>query len=124
MIESAIALSMPAPISAAMLSEVRQQAPQGEAVWEILQSRLGMTPPECLASLGATLGHATIGMEALHRMVPDFERLPYPEAQRRKCLLGRLSNEDGRYGSMTEAMAFPGWPVPSIAACWKPCANC
>lgn len=83
------------PIPGALLAEVRSQTPSGDAVWEGLQARLSLTPTECLARVGVTLGLATISMEALHHLAPDFDALPYPEAQRRKCLIVRSTEAGG-----------------------------
>lgn len=83
------------PIADALLAEVRAPSASGGSVWDRLQNRLSLTPNECLARLGVTLGHATMDMAALHTLQPDFEALPYPEALRRQCLIARVYDANG-----------------------------
>lgn len=83
------------PIPRALLNALRAQVSGGDALWEELERTLPASPAECLARLGATLGLDTLGMEDLHRLAPDFARLPYPEAQRRKCLVARYGVAPG-----------------------------
>jgi len=73
-------------IGAAELNEIRRLA-AGEKLWDVLEERLQLSPAVALARLGATLGIEVLGMEALYGIVPDFDRLPYHEAARRKCLV-------------------------------------
>jgi len=70
------------PIPITLLNAVRAQALGSDAQWEALEHALSATPAECLARLGATLALETLGMDALHRLTPDFSVLPYPEALR------------------------------------------
>jgi general secretion pathway protein E len=80
-------------IPASLLNELRAQVPGGEALWEALERKLTVSPTACLARLGVTLDLATLNMEELHRLTPDFGLLPYPEAQRRKCLIARFGEK-------------------------------
>jgi general secretion pathway protein E len=75
-------------IGVADLNEVRRLA-AGEKLWEVLEERLQLSPAVALTRLGATLGIKVLDMEALHGIVPDFDRLAYHEAVRRKCLVAR-----------------------------------
>ncbi len=79
-------------ISVASLNEIRRLAVGGK-LWEVLEERLQLTPSVALARLGATLGIEVLDMEALYDIVPDFDRLPYHEAVRRKCLVAHGTTE-------------------------------
>lgn len=107
------------PIPATVLNVLRAQTANGEALWDALGRQLAASPAECLARLGATLGLAIVGMEDLHRLVPDFALMPYPEALRRKCLMARGVDELGPKDSVTQTpicifsdpfdLALPTW---------------
>jgi general secretion pathway protein E len=73
-------------ISAAELNGIRRLAAGGK-LWDVLEERLQLSSAEALERLGATLRIKVLGMEALHGIAPDFERLPYHEAVRRQCLV-------------------------------------
>ena len=95
---SAASAAMPAAVlTAATLAELNlQRQAGGGAIWPLLEERLGLTPGQALAQLGRLLHMATLDIDALRALRPDFSLLSYAEAVRRRCLVARGA---GPYGA-------------------------
>jgi len=83
-----------APLAAAELqrhiADARAQAPRGgKRLLESVEERCGQPPAEFTAQLGAALQYPVVTMEALHRLEPAFDLLPFTEALQHECILFR-----------------------------------
>ncbi|MFT3848696.1 MAG: GspE/PulE family protein [Propionivibrio sp.] len=83
------AKSVAEPISIPLLQSIRQESEKTDTFWELLEQRLAASRELSLLRLGATLQVGVCSMDDLHRLEPDFTRLSYAEAQRRRCVVGR-----------------------------------
>ncbi|HEY5763309.1 MAG TPA: GspE/PulE family protein [Rhodocyclaceae bacterium] len=78
-----------------MIAEaMAESAASGIHVVDIVEARLGLSPPEFVACLGRTLGLDSLSMDELHALTPDFDVLPYAQAAQRECVA--LRDADGR----------------------------
>jgi general secretion pathway protein E len=85
------------------VAEARAQAPRGgKRLLESVEERYGQPPAEFTAQLGAALQYPVLTMDALHRLEPAFDLLPFTEALQHECILFR----DGA-GGLLLAFADP-----------------
>jgi len=78
------------PIPALLIQEARTQAAaSGRGLIDILEEQVGAPPAQFIRRVGRTLHYPVLDMEALYRLVPAFELLPFPEAVQRNCFLAR-----------------------------------
>lgn len=88
-------LSMPVdkgipPIAGETLREARRLAAQGHRrTMDVLEELLDRTPPEFVASLGATLHYPVLSMARLDRMIADFGVISFTEALEHECIAFR-----------------------------------
>ena len=97
--------SMLAPVmlSAQCVQAARVAAlAKGRPFLEVLEEQSGLAPREFSALLGASFGLRCLSPQDLEQASPDFERLPFTEASRRRCLCLRLQG-----GALTAAIADP-----------------
>ncbi|UMR28888.1 type II/IV secretion system protein [Massilia sp. MB5] len=73
----------------ALLAELnRERRDSGQSLWALLEERLGLTPAQSLAELGAAFRMRVLDLDGLRALRTDFALLPYAEAVQRKCLAG------------------------------------
>lgn len=74
----------------AAIQETRTQAAaSGQSMVAILEERLGLPPAQFTQLLGKSLHYPVLDMEALYRLKPAFDLLPYHEAVQRNCFLAQ-----------------------------------
>jgi general secretion pathway protein E len=72
------------------VAEARLQAQRGEKrLLECVEERYGQPPAEFTTQLGAALQYPVLTMDALHRLEPAFDLLPFTEALQHECILFR-----------------------------------
>ena len=72
------------------VAEARAQASRGgKRLLESVEERYGQPPAEFTAQLGAALQYPVLTMDALHRLEPAFDLLPFTEALQHECILFR-----------------------------------
>ena len=97
------ALLAPEMLSAQSVQAARVAAlAKGRLLLDVLEEQSGLLPREFSALLGATFGLRCLSPQDLERATPDFERMPFTEASRRRCLCLRLHD-----GELTAAIADP-----------------
>ena len=74
----------------------------GRPLLEVMEEQSGFLPREFTAVLGASFGLRCLSLQDLEQATPEFERLPFAEASRRRCLCLRLKD-----GSLSLAIADP-----------------
>jgi general secretion pathway protein E len=85
------------------VTEARAQGLNGEKrLLECVEKRYGQPPAEFTAQLGAALQYPVLTMDALHRLAPAFDLLPFTEALQHECILFRDSD-----GGLLLAFADP-----------------
>ena len=93
----------PVMLSAQCVQAARVAAlAKGRPFLEVLEEQSGLAPREFSALLGASFGLRCLSPQDLEQASPDFERLPFTEASRRRCLCLRLQG-----GALTAAIADP-----------------
>ena len=93
----------PAMLSPQSVHAAREAAlAKGRPMLDVLEEQSGLAPREFSALLGATFGLRCLSPQDLQQASPDFERLPFTEASRRRCLCLRLHD-----GALTAAIADP-----------------
>lgn len=84
---AAIGMETMAPFSPEQVREARAAAAQSRRrIVEELEERAGLETADFIAVLGCTLRYRTLSMDALHRLTPAFDALPFSEAVERECL--------------------------------------
>ena len=97
------ALLAPALLSAQAVQAARAAAlATGRSFLDVLEEQSGLAPREFSGLLSATFGLRCLAPHDLELATPDFERMPYTEALRRRCLCLRLES-----GELTAAIADP-----------------
>ncbi len=97
------ALLAPALLSAQAVQAARSAAQaQGRMFLDVLEEQSGLAPRDFSALLGATFGLRCLTPQDLEAATPDFERMAFTEALRRRCLCLRLES-----GELTAAIADP-----------------
>jgi general secretion pathway protein E len=92
----------PAMLSPQSVHAAREAAlAKGRPLLDVLEQS-GLAPREFSALLGATFGLRCLSPQDLEQATPDFERMPFTEASRRRCLCLRLQG-----GALTAAIADP-----------------
>ena len=100
--------------SADQLEQARASAAQlGCAAVDLLEQQSGLEPARFVALLAHTLHYRVLTMDALNRLDPAFDLLPFAEASERYCVALRDGDGDGD-GDIILAMADP--LEPSLAA--------
>ena len=93
----------PVMLSAQCVQAARVAAlAKGRPFLEVLEEQSGLASREFSALLGASFGLRCLSPQDLEQATPDFERLPFTEASRRRCLCLRLQG-----GALTAAIADP-----------------
>ncbi|MCX7248200.1 MAG: GspE/PulE family protein [Burkholderiales bacterium] len=93
----------PVMLSAQCVQAARVAAlAKGRPFLDVLEEQSGLAPREFSALLGASFGLRCLSPQDLEQASPDFERLPFTEASRRRCLCLRLQG-----GALTAAIADP-----------------
>ena len=77
-------------IPAALLREARAESAHGKRrMIDILDEKLGLSPPDFVASLGRTLHYPVAGMHDLHQWSAAFDILPFALALQKECIAYR-----------------------------------
>jgi general secretion pathway protein E len=71
------------------VAAARAQVAGGKRLLECVEERYGQPPAEFTAQLGAALQYPVLTMDALHRLEPAFDLLPFTEALQHECILFR-----------------------------------
>ena len=97
------ALLVPERLSAQAVQTARVAAlAKGRPLLDVLEEQSGLAPREFSTLLGASFGLRCLTPQDLELAIPDFERMPFTETSRRRCLC--LELEDG---TLTAAIADP-----------------
>ncbi len=97
------AMLAPVMLSAQCVQAARVAAlAKGRPFLEVLEEQSGLAPREFSALLGASFGLRCLSPQDLEQATPDFERMPFTEASRRRCLCLRLQD-----GALTAAIVDP-----------------
>jgi len=93
----------PVVLSAQRVEAARVAAlAKGRPFLDVLEEQSGLAPREFATLLGASFGLRCLSPQDLEQATPDFERMPFTEASRRRCLCLRLQD-----GVLTAAIADP-----------------
>jgi len=87
------------------------------AVVDVLEEQSGLDPQHFVQVLAATLQYPVASMEALHRMTPAFDVLPFAEALERECLAMR-DDDDALHLVMGDPfnVELQAWAEQRVAA--------
>ncbi|MEN9864854.1 MAG: hypothetical protein RL748_444, partial [Pseudomonadota bacterium] len=81
------------PFPSLWLEQARTRAShEGRKLIEVLDERTNLPPAQFMARLGQTLNYPVFDMEALYRLQPAFDLLPFTDAMQKNCVLVRDDN--------------------------------
>ena len=96
-------LLAPELLSAKRVQSARVAAlAMGRPMLDVLEEQSSLAPREFVALLGASFGLRCLSTQDLALATPDFKRMPFTEASRRRCLCLHLMD-----GVLTAAIADP-----------------
>jgi general secretion pathway protein E len=88
--EPDLALDVQASFPVGLIRQAREAAAQSNRrVVEVLEEQSGLAPAAFVSTLAATFHYPALPVDALNRLTPDFQLLPYPEALECECMTVR-----------------------------------